>query len=251
MVLQHSRNDSFGTTLIETVIAFFIIVGGVGVVTGLYASTFQTQGNDVEVSVLVNLAESRMGELRAAAAEITAFRNLSSESGTVNPAAHPSFQVETAVDTAVVGYPCTGLQTLPYNDSYRRAVVRVTAPSGRQLELTSLIGCPVTTVDRLEVTRTSGTDPLARDGQADYVADLIDSTGSSIPDVQFRFYVAFGTGNGNLVEQPDGRTVQFFNHIINPFGANLYTGGSVGMIGRSFYGGQEYRGVSSLLNLAP
>jgi hypothetical protein len=251
VVLKHSGRYDFGTTLVETVIAFFIIVGGFGVVTGLYASTFQTQANDVEVSVLVNLAESRMGELRAAASDITAFGNLSSQSGTVNPAAHPAFQVETAVDTAVIGYPCTGLQTLPYNDSYRRAVVRVTAPSGRQLELTSLIGCPVTSVDRLEVTRTTGTDPLARDAQADFVADLIDSTGSPIPDVQFRFYVAFGTGNGRLVELPDGRTVQFFNHIVNPFGTNLYTGGSAGIIGRSFYGGREYRGVSSLLNLAP
>lgn len=220
-------------------------------VTGLYASTFRTQGEDVEASILIHLAESRMGELRAEASNFGTYDNLDSESGSVNSTDYPSYVVETFIETIPVQYPCDGLASLTYADSYKRAVVKVTAPSGANLKLSTLIGCPSQEVDELRVTQTSGATVLAQRDRADFLAELVDTSGANIEDIQFRFYVDFRNGNGHLEEQPDGTTAAFFNEIRNPDGTFIFTGGTAALVGRAIYAGQEYRGVSDTFNLTP
>lgn len=251
MTARLSHKTRRGSTILETVIAFFIIAGGMALIAGLYASTMGGQADDVRATTIVLLAESRMAELRSLGSETLGYQGLSTEAGVVNPPAHAGYQVQTLVADLPRPYPCTGIQSVTYANSYKRVVVRVTAPGGEELKLVSVIAEPLRTAGQVVVTRISGSDPLPRDEEAEFEARLDADDGTEIQDVQFRFYVDFGRGNGRIVEDADGRTVHFFNHILNLTGANIYTGGEIRIVARTFYAGQEYRGVSSDLNLAP
>lgn len=239
-----------GSTLLETVIAFFLLAGGAAVLVGLYASTLNTQQEDVEASTLVMLARSRVAELRALATSFPGYQALDGSQGSVNPTDFPSYLVTTMVSDLARPFPCTGMTIATYQQSYKQVQVQTTGPSGRTLALSSVIGVPVQEVGELLVTQTTGTNPLAADASADFVASLRDPNGAEIPDVRFRFYVDFGSGNGHLEEDPDGKTLHFFNYIPNLTGPNLHTGGEAKIIGRTFYAGQEYRGVSGSLVLS-
>lgn len=235
----------------ETVIALFIIAGGIAVVAALYASTLGMQDKDVQAAVLVMLGKSRVAELRGLAADYAGFQNLESQNGSTAPSDFPDYQVETTVQGAAVPYPCAGLDSLDFTASYKRVQVRVTGPDGRALSLSTLVGAPPTAVQDLIVTQSSGGSLLARGGQADFQAELRATDGTPIPDLQFDFYIDFSSGYGRLQEDPDGRTAHFFNQIVNLTGPNLYTGGDIRMVARTYYAGEEYRGVSSPITLAP
>lgn len=239
------------TTLAETVIALFLIAGGMAVLAALYASTMGSQDKDIQSSVMVLLAKSRVAELRAQSATFAGYQNLDAQAGTVNPPDFPEYQVETVVQAEQVPYPCSGLRSIDFVGSFKRVQVRVTSPDGRDLTLASKVGAPPTEVEDLVVTQLAGANPLARDGQADFQAELQAPDGSAIPDLQFDFYLDFTNGYGRLQEDPDGRTVHFFNQIVNTTGPNLYTGGEVRIIARTFYAGREYRGESASFSLAP
>lgn len=245
-----AHRRTHGSSLLETVIAFFIIAGGLAVITGIYATTMGTQASDVEASVLVTLAESRLAELRASSTDFSGYQSLSSSNGTVATTNPTGYQVETVVSDDSVPYPCAGMQTIIYSASYKKIVVRVTASGGRSLALTSLIGEPRRDAGTVVVDGPPAGTTLAKDADADFVARLEASDGTPIRDVQFRFYIDFGRGYGRLEEQPDGFTVKFWNQIVNLAPPNLYTGNEVSIVARTFYAGQEYRGVSGSLDLA-
>jgi hypothetical protein len=243
------KTKTKASTLLETVIAFFIIAGGMAIVAALYASTLGTQGRDVEASVMVTLAKSRIAQLRSLASDYNAYQGLSGQTGTISPADYPEFEVRTAVSSATVPYPCPGLTTLDFTSSYQNVTVRVLGPSGRDLLMSTMIGIPPTEAETLRVVQTAGSTPLPRDDQADFEASLVAVDGTTIPDLQFTFYIDYGTGYGQLVEDPNGRVVHFFNRIVNVTGTNIYTGGEVRIVARTFYAGREYRGVSAPLVL--
>lgn len=248
---DRARDGRRATTLLETVIALFLIAGGMAVLAALYASTMGSQDKDVQASVMVLLAKSRIAELRADSIHWAGFRDLDTQSGTVTPPDYPDFQVETTVQAAQVPYPCPGLRSIDFVGSYKRVQVVVTGPDGRKLTLATRVGAPPNEVDALVVTQTAGSSPLARDAQADFQAELHAADGSTIPDLQFEFYLDFTNGYGRLQEDPDGKTVHFFNQIVNVTGPNMYTGGEVRIVARTFYAGKEYRGESALVSLTP
>lgn len=237
------------STLLETVIAFFIIAGGMAVLAALYASTMATQSKDVEASIMVTLAKSRIAQLRSLASDYAAYQVLSGETGIITAADYPDFQVQTTVAPATVPYPSAGLRTLDFSSSFQRVTVRVLGPNGRDLFMSSIIGAPPAEAQTLTVTQIAGVNPLPHDAQADFEATLLAVDGSTIPDLQFTFYIDYSTGYGELVEDPDGKTVHFFNHIVNLTGPNIYTGGEIKIVARTFYAGKEFRGVSAPLAL--
>ena len=251
MMMNHpKRQRTLGSTILETVIAFFIIAGGMVVIAGIYATTMGTQAEDVEAAVMVTLAESRMADLRAQSTNFADYQALNSATGSVPSVDSPGFQVQTVVTDTPVAYPCTGLQSTTYSASYKKVTVRVTGPGGRTVALSSLIGEPRREAGTVVVTGPTSGPPLAKDASADFVGRLDATDGTPIADVQFRFYIDFGRGYGRIEEQPDGITVTFWNQIQSLAGPNLYTGNEIRIIGRTYYAGQEYRGVSNDLQLA-
>lgn len=245
------RRRTNAATLLETVIAFFVIATGIGVLGGLYAATMGGQADDVEASQIVTLAESRIAQLRALGGVEATFLTLNSESGVVNLTDPAGYRVETSVTNAVVAFPCRGLYQRDYGASYKRVTVKVAGPRGKSLSLVSLIGEPRREAQSLGVVQASGSSPLARDAQADFVASLSAAAGGTIEDLEYRFYIDFGRGYGRLAEDSDGKTVHFFNQILNSAGPNLYTGHEIKIVARTIYAGKDYRGVSTTLNLAP
>lgn len=244
------RRKLKASTLLETVIGFFIIAGGMAVVAGLYASTMNTQAQDTVSSVMVTLVRSRVAELRSLAATSAGYQSLPSQAGTIAAPDYPGFQIVTQTSTQTLPYPGGGLRTIDFTNSHTNVSVKVVAPGGRNYQITTLIGAPPRQVDQLVVDRLTGSSPLGRDLSADFRAKLLDNTGAEIPDLQFTFYIDFGNGYGTLEEDPDGRKVRFTNMIANLNGPNIYTGGRIRIVARTFYAGKEYRGVSTDLDLS-
>lgn len=249
------RVNSRGSSLIETVIALFVITSAITTVAALYASTLRNQSADIRNTIVVNLAENRLAQLRhVASQDLASFRGLDSESGTTTDSAHPGYSITTSVDSVELPHPCTGLvESRIYEEGTRRVSVRVTDPQGNDFTFDTLISEPITAVETAQVRLTGGATTIARDASVTLTAELLDSDGVKIPDIEFAFYVDLTDGNGTLSPNPDGETVSFRNVIPNfsdPTN-NIYTGGTARIIARAFYAGREYRAVSQDLFLTP
>jgi hypothetical protein len=246
-MLSH-RAASFGTTMLETVFAFFFIAGTFATVAGLYASTFVGQGADRLAAQVVTAAESRLDELKAQAHDPTGFVNLESQAGTIT--VDPGLTVVTEVETVERRYPCEGLfQNTTFTGTYKTVTVTVSPPGGKALSVSTVVGDPPRPVSQLRVARLGAEEELKPGEDVIFEVALLDSEGRTIPDIQFDFYINLGSGNAELEVLPGGNQVRLTNEFQTESGDTVNTGGEVSLVARAFYAGQEHFGESDPLVL--
>jgi hypothetical protein len=94
--------------------------------------------------------------------------------------------------------------------------------------------------------------PLPKDGEVELQAQLLDTGGDEIADVNFLWAVEPGTGNASIVNlSRDGRRATLRNVYIARSGAVYYAGGICQVSALAKYRGLEYEGLSPDVTLAP
>jgi type II secretory pathway pseudopilin PulG len=208
-------------SLLETLIALFIIVMALLIMTQLMHTALQ-RGTVVEKRLLGALcAQQKLEEIRAWALDATNFHGSWSTYDNVvsqNPQ-FPGLQTRTTLSDQPLSTPSRLLEE-PYLATERRILpgacrgvtVECWWGSGPQqrLELNSLVGAPpdsFRTVNPIEIT--PSTLSMAKDSTATFSAKAFDAAGREIEGMTFSWFIVPKSGTGLMVGQTrDGRAAE-------------------------------------------
>ena len=165
------------TSLMETVVAIFILVSAGFIVLLLFNQSLIYQKKTRQLNEAALAAENAMARCRAWAEDPNNYASgWGAFNGTVSDPDHPNFVITFEVDPAgrTVYTPSTSLEA-PYADPERRAIPAGLVPvrcrvkwPGDEYVLTSYVGAAVRPVDpttALKVSKVSGPgEPVPRDG---------------------------------------------------------------------------------------
>lgn len=262
-----------GLTLVETIIASFLLVGGFLVTVALFHSTLRYSTQIERVTVATALAERRLNEMRLWARTLSNFRSswAAYDGVTTTDPQSPDLRILSEVSQPSGGppnprlaSPCAsldGLQALaqqkPLTASCRRVRVTVSWPpytSGNQVRLVALIEEP-----RLNwkaagpiVVTLSGTGPLGHNGTTTATAQGYDQSGAAIPDLVYHYYVQPDNPPSMAsISQNRMGTSATLTHAITLFNGSTVYGptGRVIVTVRAVYRGQERWGSSAPVSL--
>lgn len=253
--------DTGAFSLIETLIAFFILISAFAVFFRLYHGALDSSQRTERRIRAANVAQRQMAKLRAWSAEKSAgaygFDDWSTWVDTTFPdEEYPEYQVRIQTAFVPLTTPCTQLLTgatpLTMQRSTRKVQMTVSWDGG-DLTLGTLICDPTRQLrdtDPVEVDAdTPG--PVARDGLVNLEARVFDSDGREIPDIISRWYVRPITGSGLMVGEGKGATAVFINASERFDGSLTYTGGTCAVVAEARYRGEEARGETPPLALLP
>jgi Tfp pilus assembly protein PilV len=257
-----------GLTLVEVVIAIFIITGAMLTLMSLLDSGL-TKSSTVEKRMTASdVAERRIAAIRSWAQNSTSWDSGAGfPSG--NDSTYPVYLITQAMinDTTTppfnISSPCTtqGGSTRVLTRSYCKLQVNVTYPpygSGDILSLTTLIDDPPRSwrASNPIVITPSGSAPstVPPNTPFTFTATGYDSNNAPIPDLFFKFYVLPGTGDGSVSNGGDGQSCSFSSNYTTLTGAVIdggksYTGSATStctLQARAVYMGVEKWGTYSL-----
>ena len=231
MVFSESMPLGFGgrrgLSLIETLIALFIITFAVLEMAALFHSALEGSKRASQVSLASTIASKRMAEVIYWAGDGNNFSNWTSIDGAEGPDTQfPDFLVRSDSEMSTQYSPCSltelqfplGQQRL-LSSSLRKVRVRVTwAPSGPRdkIELFSLVGAPAPILDQIKINETIPSPVGSFGTSLPLTAEGLDPLGRPIADLFFAWTLSPGTGNAELTEGRDGRSSQLRNQVYNP-----------------------------------
>lgn len=274
-----------GTTLLEAVIASFLLLISLLVITNLFHSSLGYLPRIENQQLAALLAERHLEGMRVwcnspngnlynyDSPGVAAIYNGS----TVTYPEHSQFQVLTNVTTGELYSPCSnfelGLVTSPpfgVRRSLQQWASKVTVAvrwdgGARQLRLSSLIARPALAfrhnINRIVVQQTSGTPVLHAGESALFSAVGYDENDNPIPDLKFVWDICPVNATGRLEQARDGSAASLTNRImVAPFTAAQsppYSGtissssGELYVRASARYHGQVAAANSSLVQLAP
>lgn len=168
----------------------------------------------------------------------------------------PGYQFDVTVSDLVTPNPCSAFDPAVLAASKKNVdlkLVRVRAwSSGPPVELSTLVAEPVRDlhpVSPLRITPVSLSDPLLKNQPATFAVSAYDDNDQVIADATFQWYIAPGTGNGQLTQTADGTRATLTNVINHPFGPPTYTGGSCLLRVRLRYAGRDVVSDAPAVNL--
>lgn len=252
-----------GTTLIETVIALFLL----GLATLLVASLFQSglrRSRLSEKEALARIvAENALVDLRAWSAD-GGFRQISdlgAKDGLAFPDPdYPDFQVRYSLQPTTLSTASTSLEAV-YPPAQRRemsqsaALARVevswTAGGGQKtLALESLIPESPREIERVEVIGVGG-GTVSKDGSVTVRARAYDTDGQAIEDLVLDWWLEPITGKGTLEPQRARPEATLHHYDRDQFGSTTHYPGRCRVAVRAVYDGKEVTGYSGEIVLAP
>lgn len=240
------------TSLLETVIALFLLAAAMMASFQLFHRATAWQGEVELRATALALAQAKIAELQAAAADLAAFQGkLSTFVGTTPAMDHSSFKITVAVDDLSTGdrqiyspsrayeqtYQGTPpAQPAPLTDVFAGAVtddrkmmgksflvadVTVTGPGRMQpVTLTTLLREPPRRLDRIEVASPSSLSLTYQQG-ATSTAQAIDVDNSPIDDVVFKWTFTPVSSYGTVYQSRSGSLGALvyvsYNHLDQPF----------------------------------
>lgn len=245
-----------GYTLTEAVIASFVLVTALLVVSRLFHASLQYSAWVESKAVATYLAENRMDELRQWARTQT---DWSSPPSGPEPE-FSKFSMSVTLEPIELASPSTELETGYAPDqrlmpaSLRKAVVEVSWDDN-SVRLVSLLRAPAIGWRAANSVVVDGTIPgIVNAGTVvELNATGYDSSGRPIDDLFFTWAVepVFpGAASGTVTPARDGRTAQFRNQLPSASGPSPNSG-RCRVVATAVYGGEERRGSSSVLTLAP
>ena len=244
-----------GYTLTEAIIASFLLIAAILVVSRLFHASMQYSVWVENKAVATHLAEERMSELRLWATTQTAWAG----PPVSNKPGFPAFTFDVRVEPHQLASPNTQLETgFPGNQrllgpSLRKAIVEVRwgGTGGNSVKLVSILKDPPRgwrPASPVVITGTAGGTVNAGDVVL-LTAKGYDAAGNEISDLFFSWSVqpVFPNGAvGTITAARDGRTAEFRT----PTGP-VASSGNCQVWATAVYAGEERRASSPVLNLAP
>lgn len=252
-------------TILETVMALFLLLVGMLLIGNLFLSGLRYTARVEKRAIAAVVAERKMAGLRAwartPAGNLYNYDDWSSVNGvTQADPQEANYQVKVDVTPRQTFSPNT-----PMEAGYAAADQRKMPRSGQQVcvsvwelgdptqifRLWSIVGDPGRTPDPTDplIITPSGTvpNPIHHGGTADFSVKAFDSGHNEVQDVFFSWYVVAHDGNGSIQSQSrDGKTATFIHKItIQPPGSPappptiIYADGNADVLARAVYRGTE------------
>jgi len=261
------RERRGGLSLVEAIIAMFILFSAFLVIIALFHSGLRHSNRVEQQQLAVFLGQRKIEEVRAWAQTTTAggyaFDNWTPYQGvTSTPVDFPDYRIGTTASNQTVysgcshlekAYPNTpGLQR-KFTQSCKLLEVRVTWGQANQLLLNTLVASPprkFRTLNPLVVTVGAYSSPLARDAAVTLTAQAYDNFGNALSDVTYSWDVGTSRAYATLVQARDGSSATLSNAVTTS-SQTFYTGGNVTVQARASLHGQIAAGTSATIQLAP
>ncbi len=257
-----SRERRTGFSLIEAILASFLLVGAFFIVSRLFQTGLQYSNKVERRLTAVHLAEKRMLDLREWARDQGAWNGFPDGPD----ADFPTYDIKVTIDPIDLLSPGRELESLYPGDRRvmstvaRRATVLVSwAPAG-QYRLTAYIAKAAGTWranQPIVVTRKGG-GVVGPNEFVEFTAQAFDSEGKELKDIFFHWTVEpVYAGNPTTATvsskapsgRRDGRKAVFENKVRRRNGSYVATNGDCRVVAFARYHGETARGVSETLNL--
>jgi Tfp pilus assembly protein PilV len=253
-----------GISLLETVIAIFILLTAFTFVAALYASSLSHLREAESKEEANRLLLNTMDDLRVWARDPANYASaVWAPYLSVTDSGFPDFEVRVQTSPVRIAASCDAFEAskpvserVTLNDSAKRVTAEVRHKGRVLTQLTTILPEPERTIrvaDPIVVQPISGLSiPLAREEEAVFQATLIDSAGDAVNDVSFSWAVVPSTGNASIFEVNPARdqgTLKNTNHYYA--GPVYYTGGKCRVEATATYQGIQYTGLSDEIELAP
>ena len=246
-----------GHSLLETVIALFVLASAALVVVALYHSALVRTSQTQQAALARVIAERVMVETRSLAAK-NPFRVVdpSTLSRTFTDPDHPTFEVTVAAARQVLTNPASALQpptppqVFPLMSDVASVEVTVSWAGGaEQFRLNSLLDEGEVPLVSVRVEGSLG--PISGNQRATYEAKAFDANGDIVPDVRFIWWVEPITGNASIVPASLDPKAELTN-VTRSFDGSFYVQpGACRVAALARVRGKEVVGYSGEITLAP
>ena len=255
-----------GITLIETVIALFLLLAGIMVLFSLLVAGTGNETRAQGVGRATVAAQNAIARVRAWAQTETNFA--SDWSGITGTSPDPdqgdlSVNIKATPTGPIFYSPCSLLEASrigprELKSSLVPVKVSVSWPGATNpVTMQTVVGepmRPLPATGAIQIVRSGGPgDPVPHDGQIQLQAHLYDATGAEIPDAFFQWEVIPGTGNATFessLSSRDGRTV-IVQHVYVEGYTTYYIGGTIRVQAETRYWGVGLSQVTPEIVLAP
>lgn len=222
-----SKGGRRGLSLLETLIAIFIITFAVLEMAALFRSALDGAKRANKVAIATNLANKRMEEIVYWASYDNHFANWGPVDGAqASDSLYPDFVVSSDSEAVTQYSPCSlteqrfpAGQQRTLSKAARSVRVRVTwAPneSRNKVELYTMVGAPPVVLDEVDVNEAIP-NPISPFGSSHNLTVYgLDEDGNKIPDLFFDWSLSAGTGNAELLPARDGRSAILRDQAYNP-----------------------------------
>ena len=216
-----------GLSLVETLIALFIITFAVLEMAALFHSALEGSKRAAKISLASTIASRRMSEILYWADDSGHFANWVSIDGAQGPDSQfPDFLVRSDSEFVTQYSPCSltelrfpvGQQRV-LSSSLRKVRVRVTwGPFGPRdrTDLISMVGAPAPALAQVALNGSIPVPVRPLGKTVPLTARGLDPDGTTIPDLFFSWNLSPGSGNAELVNGRDGQSTQLKNQVYNP-----------------------------------
>ena len=249
-----------GLSLLETVVALFLLVAQVLVLLGSFQRGLRHQSRSLQNVRAQQTAHNQMAEIRAWARVAANFdSDWSTYAGLRHQQGDLLIEVEAARQTLYS--PCASLESAYDTRAYRLpdslVSVKVSAiwdPSDprSRVVLVSSIGQPARAADpHLRITQTGGdSSPVPFDGIQDYKVEAFDAAGRPLTDLRYSWQVKPLTGNATVLPggPRDGGTARV-QHVYTHLGHSLHVSGAIQVQCQARYHGRELSGSTGQVML--
>jgi Tfp pilus assembly protein PilV len=260
-----------GLSLLEAIIALFLLSGSLLVLLALFQSALNDTGRAATRQTAVVVAEKTLDGLRAQASQSPGYDSWSSSPPLTTATAdadYPLYKVQAQWNPAKLYSPCSSTELGAYptdprvlTSSAYKVKLTVSWSATDSVAVTTLIGDPVRSLATNSTSNPFPTlhvspvgslaNPLARNAVQQFSVTATDGAGNPVHDLLVDWYVATSTGNAVLSQDRRGTMVNATNGILLPSQPTLYTGGAVTVMARARLWGYEQAGISAPMQLTP
>ena len=267
-----ARRRPHAVTLMEAVIASFLLLSAFLVVVNLFNSGLGHMSRTENQQLAAMLAERELERMRIWSETLNGTQYNYTSPGlasfSVSVADYPGFAVATRVTPTGLYSGCSNMEQaiasvaplrqpryLPGQAS--KVVVTVSWANGQKsLKLASLFSEPALRFSANPINISGGSTSLAPDGSADFSASAVDSNGQPINGLMFSWSLLPIDGAGTLDAARDGSTARLTNRIYGPpfnapdyVGTVVHTGGTCQLQVSAMYHGKVFSANTSVVNL--
>lgn len=255
------KSDSTrGLSLLETVLALFVLISAFTVVLTLFLRSNQSLVQIEEKALAVAFSETVLDDLRVWARDYDNWDSgFGPWSATTLPQ-YPGFTARVSASVPTVLTPCTQLEVgkptaeqREMRDSFRDLEIIVEHRNVEVFRLHTRLAEPERMVKEVVVTLVSGNSSLSPGQKATYKAELVDKDGKLIEDVSFHWSVLPDEdGNGTIRNSKTNYSeAELENVFVGVDGMTRYITGRCRLNTVARYRGREYFGQSQAVTMVP
>lgn len=250
---------SAGLSLLETLIALFILLSAFTIILSLFLRSTDHQVNVQTKVFSVAFAETLLDDIKVWAADYDNFSGDWTSWSSVTLPEYPGYEAKVEVIKPRVPDPCTLLESdKPVADrtimteSFRDITLVVFHEDVEQLSLQTRLAEPAREIKEVKIESRSGGTSLAPFAEAELEAMLLDTNDKVVSDVVFRWTVDSVTGNGSVSPQASDSSIGIVkNAYIGMDGLTRIVPGTCRVSASARYRGREYTGSFEFMELTP